>query len=138
MSVWSEYSGSGSPSLTGADGQLVTVSIAVAPRLLEALLEALTDLPFPVNPDIYHHAGVVRVYDDGRQETDPAIIVDFPAYAGNLAVVTSALEARRFPPESVWVKNILEQIHFDDDEGPAPAGAPYVSLIRRRRLVQAA
>jgi hypothetical protein len=138
MSVRPEYSQTARASLTGADGELVTVSIAAAPRLLEALLEALSELPFPVNPEIYHHGGVTRVYPDGRRETDPAVIVDFPAYAGNLGAVRSALEARDFPPESAWARNILEQIHCEDDAGPAPEGAPYVSLVRRRRLVQAA
>ena len=138
MSVWPENPIAGSPALTGLEGNLVLVSIAVDPRLLEVLLESLAELPFPVNPEIYHDASLTRVYPDGRREAEHAIIVDFPAYGGNLAVVRNALESRGFAPESVWATNLLERIHSDNDVGAAPEGAPYVTLIRRRHLVPAA
>jgi hypothetical protein len=138
MQASPETLSAGNPALTGSEGELVLVSIAVEPRLLEDLLDTLAGLPFPVNPEIYHSASVVRVYPDGRREADPAIIVDFPAYAGRLPVVRTALHARGFPPESVWVRNILEQIHCASDSGPAPEGVPYRTLIRCRLLVPAA
>jgi hypothetical protein len=138
MRVSPETLSAGTPALTGSEGELVLVSIAVEPRLLEELLDTLAELPFPVNPEIYHSASVVRVYLDGRREVAPAIIVDFPAYAGRLPVVRTALQARDFPPESVWARNILEQIHCASDSGPAPEGAPYRTLIRCRLLVPAA
>ncbi len=138
MRVSPDTLSAGNPALTGSEGELVLVSIAVKPRLLEDLLDTLAALPFPVNPEIYHSASVVRVYPDGRREADPAIIVDFPAYAGRLPVVKTALQARNFPPESAWARNILEQIHCASDSGPAPEGAPYVTLIRYRHLVPAA
>jgi hypothetical protein len=86
---------SGGSALAGSEGELVSVSVAVEPRLLEKLLDALAELPFPVNPRISHH---------------PATVVEFPAYAGRLAEIRSLLARRGLAPESVGARNMLEQI----------------------------
>jgi len=138
MRVWPETQPGGRPSLVGSEGELVSVSIAVEPRLLEQLLESLAELPFPVNPQIYHDACVARVFPDGRRETEPAALVEFPAYAARLAGIRGALEARGFDPGSVWAKNMLEQIHSECESTPAPPGAPYSVLLRYRHLPTAA
>ena len=132
MNVWPETRPGGGPSLVGSEGELVSISIAVEPRLLEQLLESLAELPFPVNAQIYHDALVARVYPDGRRETEPATIVEFPAYAARLADIRGALATKGFNPESAWAKNMLEQIHSECESGPAPPGAPYALLLRYR------
>ena len=133
MNVWPETHSSGHPSLVGNEGELESVSIAVDPRLLEQLLDALAGLPFPVNPQIYHDAPVVRPLLDGSRDTEPATIVEFPAYAARLAEIRDAVAARGFDPASVWAKNMLEQIHCEFEAGPAPPGAPYSKLLRYRQ-----
>ena len=40
------------------------MSVSVEPRLLEDLLEALSQLQFPINPQIYHDAAVRFLYAD--------------------------------------------------------------------------
>lgn len=126
------------PALRGARGELVLVSIAVEPRRLELLLDTLAGLPFPLNPEIYHNAVVTRVYPDGRQESEPAVLVDFPAWECNLAAVKAALHARGFPPESFSARNLLEGLESEVEQMPAPDGAPYAALIRRRSMASAA
>jgi hypothetical protein len=84
------------PSLVGTEGELVSVSIAVEPQLLERLLESLAALPFPINPQIRH--------------ADPATQVEFPAYAGRLAEIQGALNDWGFDPASACARNMLEQI----------------------------
>jgi hypothetical protein len=120
--------------LRGAEGELVSVSIAVDPDRLESLLDALAELPFPVNPQIYHEAATVRVYPDGRRDADPTTIVEFPAYSGRLAAVLDTVVSRGFEPHSVWARNFLSRIHSDCDAGPAPPGAGYTQLLRYPRF----
>ena len=55
MSVWPKILPS-TPSLSGREGDLISVSINVDPRYLESLLEALAQVSFPINPQIYHDA----------------------------------------------------------------------------------
>ena len=57
MSVW-PISLSTSPLLTGSEGALVLVSIHAEPRLIESLLDALAQVDFPINPQIYHNASM--------------------------------------------------------------------------------
>ena len=102
MSVWPKLEPE-SPSLSGSEGDLVSVSIEVNPRYLESLLEALAQLPFPINPEIYHDAG-------GREEVEGATLVEFPAYAGRLEEVRRALEAYGFERASLRVTSMLEEI----------------------------
>ena len=93
MSVW-QCVPSASP-LCGSEGELVSVSISVNPRDLEALLDALAHVDFPINPQIYHAAKTT---------------VEFPAYAGGLRQVRDALAEAGFEPEAVRVKGMLEEI----------------------------
>ena len=60
-----------------AEGDLVSLRIAVQPRSLEHLLEALTTLDFPVNPQLYHRPAEV--------------IVEFPAYSDHVNEVRTTL-----------------------------------------------
>jgi hypothetical protein len=49
------------PTPFSLEGDLVSLRISVEPRLLEDLLEALAQLDFPVNPQLYHRPGQVTV-----------------------------------------------------------------------------
>ena len=70
------------PALFGREGELISLSIATEPRLLEELLEALASLDFPVNPQLYHRAAEVRV--------------EFPAYSLQIEQVRAALRREGF------------------------------------------
>src|SRR5450755_1067744 len=96
MSVWSTVVGATLP-LLGTEGALVSVSISVEPSRLEALLDALAHLDFPINPQIYHDAG-------------PVTLVDFPAYEKRLSEVLAMLETCGFPSESVAATGMLDSI----------------------------
>ena len=96
MSVWSTAVGATLP-LLGTEGALVSVSISVEPLRLEALLDALAHLDFPINPQIYHDAG-------------PATLVDFPAYEKRLPEIRGMLETCGFPSKSVAATAMLESI----------------------------
>jgi hypothetical protein len=91
MSVW-QCAPSASV-LCGSEGELVSVSISVDPRNLEALLESLASIDFPINPQIYH----------GARTT-----VEFPAYAGRLQQVRTAVTAVK--GATICVKGMLEEI----------------------------
>jgi hypothetical protein len=65
------------PALFGREGELISLSIATEPRLLEELLEALASLDFPVNPQLYHRAAEV--------------LVEFPAYSRQIEQVRETL-----------------------------------------------
>jgi len=97
MSVWQD-----TPSasvLCGSEGELVSVSISVDPRDLEALLEALARVDFPINPQIYHGEG---------HPPETCTIVVFPAYAGRLPQVREAVSA--IPGVTLATKGMLEEI----------------------------
>ena len=95
MSVWPGC-GAPSPALRGIEGELVSVRIAIEPRMLETALEALAELEFPINPQIYR---------------DPvATAVEFPAWAGRLGEVREALRRNGFDPAVLSVRNMLEDI----------------------------
>jgi hypothetical protein len=98
VSVWqsSSYVSSSAPSLSTAQGDLVSVSVQVEPRRLEALLECLAKVSFPVNPQIYH---------------DSVTVVEFPAYAGQLDEVRAALSLHGFDPARARYAAMLERIH---------------------------
>jgi len=55
MSVWQDTPSASA--LGGSEGELISVSISVDPRDLEALLESLAQVDFPINPQIYHAEG---------------------------------------------------------------------------------
>jgi hypothetical protein len=99
MSVW-QCTPSATP-LCGSEGELVAVSISVSPRDLEALLEGLARVDFPINPQIYHASG---------EASGAGTIVEFPAYAGGLAQVRGALAGAGFDPEAIRVTGMLDQI----------------------------
>ena len=136
MSVWSGAEPA-SPALSTGEGDLVSVSINVEPRNLETLLEALAQLDFPINPEIYHDAALVYRYPDGREETDSATLVEFPAYQGRLPQVRSALAVFGFDPSIVYVAGMMDAIHADLPLEPAPPGAPYQSRYRLKRRTAA-
>jgi hypothetical protein len=132
MSVWPDTV-STSPLLASSDGALVSVSIDVDPRDLESLLEALAHVEFPINPQIYHDAAMVYHYPDGRERTEPATLVEFPAYAGHLEGLHRTLGAFGFDPSHVSVTGMLEELHAEARLEPAPPGAGYHARSRRKR-----
>lgn len=98
------------PVLRSAEGELVAVRISVEPRLLESLLEALAKLPFPVNPQIFHHSTVVYLLPDGRKESYPAAVVEFPAYSDRLEEVSRLLRGSGFDPRQMRATSMLQEI----------------------------
>jgi hypothetical protein len=100
MSVWSTAVSAPLP-LLGAEGALVSVSISVEPPRLEALLDALAHLDFPINPQIYHDAGPAA---------HPAAMVEFPAYESRLPEIRRLLETCGFPSKSVTATPMLDSI----------------------------
>jgi len=97
MSVWSTTAFAATLPLLGTEGALVSVSICVEPPRLEALLDALAHLDFPINPEIYHDAG-------------PATLVEFPAYEKRLPEICGLLETCGFPAKSVTATAMLDSI----------------------------
>jgi len=77
------------PALFGREGELISLSIATEPKLLEELLEALASLDFPVNPQLYHRAAEVRV--------------EFPAYSRQIDQVRETLLREGFDAGSLAV-----------------------------------
>ncbi|MEO8595922.1 MAG: hypothetical protein ABI759_21555 [Candidatus Solibacter sp.] len=136
MSVWPKTLPE-SPSLSTCEGALVSVSIHVEPQSLESLLEALAQVSFPINPQIYHDAAMVYRYADGHRESQSATLVEFPAYEARLNEVRATLQAYAFPPDCLHAVSMLDEIQADAQEEPAPAGAPYVSRCRLKRRAAA-
>ena len=131
MSVWPSLPGSHAP-LAGSEGALVSICVPVPPRDLESLLDALAHLDFPINPQIYHDASVDHVYADGSEQSEPATLVEFPAYESQLGAVKGALTAYGFPEDAVHVVEMLSDIRSDAIVEPAPPEAPYVTRIFRK------
>ena len=111
MSVW-QCTPSAAP-LGGSEGELVAVSISVSPRDLEALLEGLARVDFPINPQIYHSGG----------EASDGTVVEFPAYAGGLTRVRDALAGAGFDPEAIRVRAMLDQIQSLLNHEPGHSGS---------------
>ncbi len=126
MRVW-QKSTPPNPAFSGREGTLVSVCLPVDPRRLESVLEALARVQFPINPQIYHDGAVVRVYADGRRESELATLVEFPAYGGQLREVSEAIAAFGFDPSDLQVTGMLEDIHAQAPLEPAPPGAAYIS-----------
>jgi hypothetical protein len=82
-------------SLSGSEGELVSVRIRIEPQLLEDLLDALAQAPFPINPEIFH----------GWPTT-----VEFPAYRSRLAELRRVLQGNGFSTSSVEVSRMLDAI----------------------------
>jgi hypothetical protein len=136
MSVWPKTLPV-TPSLSTAEGTLVSVSIHAEPHCLESLLEALALVSFPINPQIYHDAALVYRFADGREQTVPITLVEFPAYENRLDEVRRAVEAYGFPPDCIHTVGMLDDIQSDLQREPAPEGAPYVSRYRVKRRAAA-
>ena len=124
--------------LCGREGALVSVSINVDPRHLESILEALAEIDFPINPQIYHDAALVYRFADGHEEAVSTTLVEFPAYEHWLSAVRRAVEAFGFDADSVHVTDMLDDIERDRVEEAAPAGAAYLSRARVKRRALAA
>lgn len=107
MSAWRDETPSSFPHLPNFDvrtlgsseGELVLLRARVAPRLLEDFLEALAELPFPINPQIQHYRG------EGSET-----LVEFPAYESWLPRVRSGLSAAGFDGDALEVTRMMEAI----------------------------
>jgi hypothetical protein len=132
MSVWPKTLPV-TPSLSTAEGTLVSISIHVEAHCLESLLDSLAQMSFPINPQIYHDAAMVYRFADGHEETESITLVEFPAYAGRIDEVRSGLEAYSFDTQCMRVTGMLDEIHSDLRPEAAPEGAPYVSRYRIKR-----
>jgi hypothetical protein len=124
--------------LCGREGALVCVSISVEPRHLESLLEALAEVSFPVNPQIYHDAALVYRFPDDHEESQATTLVEFPAYEGQLPEVMRGLEAFGFDPSSLHVHGMLDEIQATQAIEPAPAGSAYLGTYRVKRRAASA
>ena len=96
MSAWATAVSPAFP-LSGAEGALVSVRVSVDPSRLEALLDALAHLDFPINPQLHH-------------EAKPETVVEFPAYENHLPEIRDVLEACGFPAKSVETTPMLDSI----------------------------
>ncbi len=132
MSVWPSLTPAPSPALCGSEGELVSISVTVEPRDLEELLEALASLEFPINPQIYHDATVTYAGQDGHERTEPATLVEFPAYGEQVAKIRGALETCGFANGVVSVAAMLDEIHGGERMEPAPPDAPYAYRVVRK------
>jgi hypothetical protein len=121
--------------LSGREGALVSVSVSVDPRHLESLLEALAQLKFPINPQIYHDAVLIYHFPDDHDETEATTLVEFPAFEAHLDEVRGALDAFGFDPDSLHVTGMLDEIQAEHPVEAAPAGAAYLSRCRIKSRV---
>ena len=119
--------------LCGREGALVSVSISVDPQHLELLLEALAQVSFPINPQIYHDAALVYRFPDDHEEVQATTLVEFPAYDRQLPEVQQGLAAFGFDAASLHVNGMLDEIQASQVLEPAPAGSPYLGRYRVKR-----
>lgn len=131
MSVWPRPADN-RRALAGSEGTLISIAVHVEPRHLETLLEALAQLSFPINPQIYHDASVRYLYGDGREEAEPTTLVEFPAYETRLPEVRRMLAAFGFPADALHATGMLDGMRSNAFLEPAPPGAHYESRIIRR------
>jgi len=122
-----------SASLSTSEGALVSVSIHVDPCDLESLLEALARIEFPINPQIYHDAEIVTVHTDGREETEAATVVEFPAYLGRLEEVHRAIQAYGFSRDGVQVTSMLDELRAKGAFGLEPSRPASERVVRYAR-----
>ena len=87
---------------------------------LEALLDALAQLDYPINPQIYHQGMAVYRHRNGHEDCEPVTIVDFPAYATWFADVRRVLSLYDFDPGCVHVSAMLDELHGEQGFRPAP------------------
>jgi hypothetical protein len=124
--------------LSGREGALVSVSIDIDRRDLETLLEILAEIDFPINPQIYHDACFVYFDHQGNERIEPATLVEFPAYAGQLDRLRSALKAFDFDPGRITATSMLDELYSGERLEAAPPGAPYQARLRRKHAGLAA
>ena len=114
------------PSLSTAEGALVSVSIHAEPHAWNPCWRLWPRSSFPINPQIYHDAALIYRYADGREETEAITLVEFPAYEGRLDEVRAPSSLRLLPPtacapSACWTTSSRRA------QGTGPPGAPYVS-----------
>ena len=124
--------------LCGREGALVCVSISVDPRHLESLLEALAEVSFPINPQIYHDAALVYRFADDHEESQATTLVEFPAYEGQLPEVERGLAAFGFEPSCLHINGMLDEIQSTQAIEPAPKGSAYLGTYRVKRRAASA
>ena len=90
--------------LYGAEGSLFSLRVTVEAHLLEELLESLAEAPFPINPEIQHHAEI-----DRGGTIAPAVHVEFPAWQSQISILRDLLSRAPFPAE-LAVTRMLEEI----------------------------
>jgi|HubBroStandDraft_6_1064221.scaffolds.fasta_scaffold1114709_2 hypothetical protein len=83
--------------LFGLEGELISLRVTVEPKLLEDLLETLSSLDFPVNPQLYHRHAQVSV--------------EFPAYSTQVDQVRDALRQNGFDPKSLQLSGAFAMAH---------------------------
>ena len=124
--------------LCGREGALVCVSISVDPRHLESLLEALAEVSFPINPQIYHDAALVHRFADDHEESESTTLVEFPAYEGQLSEVERRLASFGFDPSCLHINGMLEEIQSEQALEPAPSGSAFLGTYRVKRRTASA
>lgn len=97
-------------SLSSDEGVLVSIAIRVESRRLEALLEALAQVAFPINPQIYHEAEIEFPDPDGFPTSEITTLVEFPAYVARIEDVFRTLELNDFGRRDVLVTSMLHQL----------------------------
>jgi len=138
MSVWPDFLPEPSAALLGSEGELISISVTVAPRDLEDLLEALAALDFPINPQIYHDATVVYVDPDGTRHAQPWTLVEFPAYGRRVNEIRTVLDAYGFRGDAISVAPMLDEIHGSERTEPAPPGAGFAYRVLRKHAAATA
>jgi len=126
-----------SASLSTSEGALVSVSIHIDPRYLEALLEALARIDFPINPQIYHDAEIVTTRPDGSEEIEATTVVEFPAYLGRLEEVHRGLRAYGFSADAVCVTSMLDELRAKRPLVLEPAEPGSQKVVRYAKSAQA-
>lgn len=104
MSVWQHSSPAPEP-LRGVEGELLSVRITVEEFLLEDLLDALASAPFPINPEIHHHAELTS-----EEGAVAAVRVELPVWRLRLPDLRSILAAHGFAEAHIEISGMLEQI----------------------------
>ena len=127
-----------SASLSTSEGALVSVSIHIDPRYLEALLEALARIDFPINPQIYHDAEIVTIHADGTEEIEATTVVEFPAYLGRLEEVQRGLQAYGFSADAVHVTSMLEELRAKGPMALEPLEPGSQRIVRHAKSLYAA
>ena len=115
MSNWSspQVSTAATSTLFSPEGELVFVRVAIEPRLLEDLLDALSQVEFPINPELRHNAEEWQ----GRKLT----LVEFPAYRARVHEVSDVLRLCGFDPSTLRVSSMLDELQSAAPTAPFPA-----------------